>query len=921
MISGWIILPTSLAYLGLLFAIAYYGDRRAAANRSIISNPYIYSLSLAVYCTAWTFYGSVGRAANYGIQFLPIYIGPTLMVALWWLVMRKIIRISKRNRITSIADFIGSRYGKSTTLSGVVTIIAVIGIIPYISLQLKAISVSFQIINGPPATGLPNLPLFQDTSFYIAMILAVFTILFGTRHLDATERHEGMVAAIAFESVVKLIAFLAVGIFVTYGVYNGFHDVFSRAESFPRLQDQFTLDFESGEIWQWIWLTALSMMAIMFLPRQFQVAVIENVDETHVKKAMWLFPLYLLVINIFVLPIAAGGVMHFTAGGMDPDTFVLTLPLVEGANSIALLVFLGGLSAATGMVIVETIALSTMICNDLVMPILLRSRYLRLERRRDLTGWLLTIRRTSIIGVILLGYIYFHYIAEYFTLVSIGLISFAAVAQFAPAILGGIYWKRGSQVGALTGLVIGFLVWIYTLPFPSLVEAGMLSQSILTEGPFGIELLRPHHLFGLQGFDPIGHALFWSIFLNAGFYVSISLFSKPTALEYSQASLFVDVFRYTDVRGISSTWQGGASSKELHSLLRRFLGKRKADEAFTIYAKRHKINWKQALEADADFVNYAEQLLAGAIGAATARVMISHVVQEVPLSPEEVKSILDETKEVLAHSKELEIKSRELEKATRELKAANQRLKELDQLKDDFVSTVTHELRTPLTSVRAFTEIIFDNPDLELNQRQHFLNIIIKESERLTRLINQLLDLQKIESETMEWHIDRVDMNSVIKDAVNATSQLMREKALKQELSLPDEPVYVQGDRDRLIQVMLNLLSNAIKFCDQKQGHISVSLVKENNSQVRVDVEDNGIGIRPEDIKVIFEKFRQVHDPVTGRPTGSGLGLPITRRIIEYHRGKIWVKSELGKGSCFSFLLPLAREEQPTQPAEEPTVA
>ena len=348
MLQGWVIVVTSFAYLGLLFAIAYYADRRADAGRSVIASPYIYSLSLGVYATAWTFYGSVGRAAADGVGFLPIYIGPTLMIALWWVVMRKIIRISKRNRITSLADFIASRYGKSALLGGLVTVIAVVGILPYISLQLKAVSSSFTILLHYPEVVVPAkfgaMPVLQDTALGVALILAAFTIAFGTRHLDAAEHHEGMVAAIAFESLVKLLAFLAVGAFITFGIYDGFGDVFARAAGVPKLRAMLTpLEGVAGSYAGWMWLTVLSMLAIMFLPRQFQVAVIENVDEKHLNKAIWLFPLYMIAINVFVLPIAFGGLLHFPSGNVDADTFVLTLPMAEHQELLALLVFIGGL--------------------------------------------------------------------------------------------------------------------------------------------------------------------------------------------------------------------------------------------------------------------------------------------------------------------------------------------------------------------------------------------------------------------------------------------------------------------------------------------------------------------------------------------------------------------------------------------------
>jgi len=348
MLQGPVIILTSFGYLGLLFAIAYYADQRADAGRPGLASPYIYSLSLAVYATAWTFYGSVGRAAIDGVGFLPIYIGPTLMIALWWIVMRKILRISKQNRITSLADFIASRYGKSALVAGLVTVIAVIGILPYISLQLKAVSTSFSILVQYPEIALPGqsgaMSMREDTALWVALILAAFTIVFGTRHLDAAEHHPGMVAAIAFESLVKLLAFLAVGVFVTFGMYNGLGDLFSRAAAEPRLAAMMTpLEGIAGGYAGWVWLTILSMMAIMFLPRQFQVTVVENLDERHLNKAIWLFPLYMLAINVFVLPIAFGGLLRFPDGTVDADTFVLTLPMAEKREWLALLVFIGGL--------------------------------------------------------------------------------------------------------------------------------------------------------------------------------------------------------------------------------------------------------------------------------------------------------------------------------------------------------------------------------------------------------------------------------------------------------------------------------------------------------------------------------------------------------------------------------------------------
>ena len=525
-----------IAYLALLFAIAFYADRRADSGRSLIANPTVYALSLGVYATSWTFYGSVGRAAVNGVGFLPIYLGPTLAAALFWLVLRKIVRISRTHRITSIADFIAARYGKSALLAGLVTLIAVIGIVPYIALQLKAVSGSFLLLArypdlSPNLTAAPQLamPVLSDTALYVALLLALFAILFGTRHLDASERHEGMVAAIAFESLVKLAAFLAIGAFVSFGLFDGFSDLFGRAAANPKLASLLApFDGPAGSYASWFWLLVLSGFAILCLPRQFQIAVVENVDESHISKASWLFPAYMLAINLFVLPIALGGLLQFADGSVDADNFVLALPISQRQPLLALLVFLGGLSAATGMVIVETVALSTMVCNDVVMPLLLRARRVRFGAGSDLSRLLLPIRRGSIVAIVLLGYAYFRFAGEAYALVSIGLISFAAVAQFAPAMLGGLYWKQATRSGAMAGLLAGFVVWTYTLLLPSFARSGWLPQAYVEHGPWGLALLRPQAMFAIdRGLDQITHTMIWSMLANCGALVSISLFSGP----------------------------------------------------------------------------------------------------------------------------------------------------------------------------------------------------------------------------------------------------------------------------------------------------------------------------------------------------------------------------------------------------------
>ena len=902
MFDDWVLLAVPSAYLGLLFAVAYYGDKRADARRSIIANPFIYTLSIAVYCTAWTFYGSVGRAASTGVGFLPIYLGPTIMVALWWLVLRKMIRIAKLYHVTSIADFVASRYGKSATLGGLVTIIAVVGILPYISLQLKAVATSFHVIRHHPlvpAAAATSVEPWGDTAFYVALFLAAFTILFGTRHIDATERHEGMVAAIAFESLIKLLAFLAVGLFVTFGLFDGPADLFARAAGDPALQRLTTMDAVPGGALAWFALLLLSMFAITFLPRQFQVTVVENVNEGHLRTALWLFPLYLLVINVFVIPIAFAGLLLLPRGAVDPDTFVLALPLGGGQHLLALFVFIGGLSAATGMVIVETIALSTMVCNDLVMPVLLRIRALRLTERRDLSRLLLGIRRATIVLVLLLGYSYYHVIGESFALVTIGLVSFAAAAQFGPPILVGIYWRGATQRGAISGLVAGFAVWSYTLLLPSLAQSGWLPMGFVERGPFGAALLRPYALFGLAGYDAITHAVIWSMLANVGCLIGVSLVTRQSAIEQVQAALFVDVFRREVRADEAHVFRGTATVADLHALAVRFLGERRAAEIFAA-----QLPAGATLDADPQLVTRVERLLAGAIGAASARVMVSSIVKGELLSLDGVMQILDETSHVMEASRRLEQKSLELEAATEELRAANERLKELDRLKDEFVSTVSHELRTPLTSIRSFSEILLDNPDMETAQRRGFLEIVVKETERLTRLVNDVLDLAKMESGRMEWRMAPVDLRDVVSEAKAAVSRLLSERDLVLDEELAPGPTPVNGDRDRLLQVVINLLSNAQKFC-ARGGRVTVRVAPAGaDGHVQVSVSDTGPGIPAQHVARIFEKFHQVSDADQGKPQGSGLGLTISQRIVSHHGGRIWAESAPGEGTTIHFTLP-----------------
>jgi signal transduction histidine kinase/Na+/proline symporter len=932
-----LVIAFSFGYLALLFGVAYAAERRSAARKSLVANPYVYALSMAVYCTAWAYYGSVGRAAHQGLSFVGIYLGPGLLAPAWWLVLRKIIRVCRQQRLSSIADFISARYGKSAALGALVTGVCVLGVVPYVALQIKAIASSYLILTGGQHLSTTGPALFT------AGALAAFTVLFGVRSVEATERHEGVVLAVALESLVKLLAFLLLGGFVTFGLFGGFADVFDQAAAVPALRQLFTLQGAGTSGAEWVTLLALSMSAVLLLPRQFQVAVVENVDEDHLRKAMWLFPLYLLIINVFVLPIAFGGMLRL-GGRFDADTFVLALPLTAGHSWLALLTYLGGLSAGSSMIIVETIALSVMMSNHLLMPLLVRLPAARPEGQRRWFAYLsrvaLQSRRLAVVLVLALAFVYYAAVGRQLPLVNTGLVSFAAVAQFLPAVLGGLYWKGGTRRGATWGILAGFGVWFFTLVLPTLVGPGRLPESILTSGVGGLSWLRPGALLGLEGLDYLSHGLFWSWFCNVGLYVGLSLAEPPTALELRQADVFVDVFRRRSLAEEVAGWQGHTPLPDVRALLTGFLGKKRTTQALKAFAHRFPDALAMSNEqvamgsplpagheeklpnspthqftpADPRLLTYAEKLLAGTLGPASARLLLASVAGAEEISYDNVVGILKESQQLLEANRQLQKQSRQLQRLTDELRQAYQQLQALDQQKDEFLYTVTHELRTPLTSIRALAEILADNPDLEEEERERFHNTIGREAERLTRLISLVLDLEKLESGQATLVRTDLVLSEVAQEAAEAVGQLARAKGIALHLDVPANLPALPADRDRLMQVLINLLSNAVKACPPgRAGRIDL-LAWPAADALLLCVADNGKGIAQAEQHQIFDKFFQAQNQNMRKPEGSGLGLAITKKIVELHQGRIWVESAPEQGARFFVELPLVAPVRASAP-------
>ena len=648
MLQGWIVIAVALAYIGLLFLIASYGDRSRGLGRDGRARLLIYPLSLAIYCTSWTFFGSVGLASRTGFDFLTIYIGPVLMIGLFSPLLMRIVRLAKAQNITSIADFIAARYGKGQAVAATVALIAIVGTIPYIALQLKAVSSSLETILAhiTSATEVTR-PLLGDIALFVALSMATFAVLFGTRHIDATEHQDGLMLAVATKSIVKLVAFLAVGIFVTFWMFDGPVALFNEAMHRPATAAIFTREPRIDTL---VAMTLLSFVAIILLPRQFHVAVVENNNEGEIKRAAWLYPLYLVLINLFVVPIALAGLLTFPAGKVDSDMFVLALPLQSGSSFFTIVAFVGGLSAATAMVIVELVALSIMVSNDLVMPLVLQRREALIRGRENIGSLLLTVRRIAIFAILLFAYVYYRSAGEA-QLASIGLLSFAAIAQLAPAFFGGLLWRRATAAGAIAGMTAGFLVWAYTLLLPTLSDIGVIGERILTEGPLGLSMLRPQHLFGLE-LPPLVHGVVWSLLLNILCYVAFSLRRAPSPIERLQANTFVPS-DFTPIAPSFRLWRSSVTVEELTSTVARYLGEERTRSAFESFAGAQRISLESKDEADFRLVRYAEHILASAIGGASSRLVLSLLLRKRTVSTKAALKLLDDANAAIQYNREI----------------------------------------------------------------------------------------------------------------------------------------------------------------------------------------------------------------------------------------------------------------------------
>ncbi|AUH32339.1 ATP-binding protein [Paracoccus tegillarcae] len=875
-----------LTYVALMFLVAFAADRAAVRGKiRWLDHPVVYTLSLSVYCSAWTFFGGVGYATRSGLEFATIYLGPTIVFAGAWWGLRRLVRVARMHHVTSIADLISARFGKSNPLAALVTLIAVIASTPYIALQLQSVSLSFRAFTIDSADAVQG-----NTALWVAGGLAVFTIIFGTRNLAADERHHGVVTAIALEAVVKLVSFLLLGIFVVWGLADGPADVIAR------IARATAADKQLSEGWllkpdRWTALIMVSGIAVVTLPRMFQVMVVEAADAERLRVAGWAFPAYLFAMSLFVLPIAIVG-RELLPEGSNPDLFVLTLPLSQNQNALALLVFLGGFSAATSMVVMSAIALATMVSNHWLVPV-----WLWLLRKPDgqdpddLGRFVLNARRLAILAVVGGGWVYHQASGGSAALAAMGLVAFTGMAQVFPAMLGGLLWRGATRVGAYAGVGTGLVMWLVLIFLPSV---GIGTGPVF---PAGV--------------DQLAGSIGLSLGVNTLAFLTLSLLSFPDPVERLQGLSFVHA---VEPEGPGAPTDGNVRGAEsLMAMARRIWG---ADPALRFFQAEAVAQGKTGFLPDLTprFLTRLERRLAGSVGAATAHAMIGRVGGGAGLSVSDLMEVAGEASRAKEEARRLETARDELDRTARQLREANEKLTELSVQKDEFLGQVSHELRTPMTSLRAFSELL-KLPDLPDQDRTRFAGIIHDEAGRLTRLLDDLLDLSVLESGRAALNVSVANLHDLIDRALEAASASGPERNFTIDRDLPSEHVPVITDTDRLLQVLINIISNARKYCDAERPELRIRARRLSDRSTVIDVIDNGSGIDLDRQALIFEKFSRLNDPM--RAGGAGLGLAICLEIMNALGGDVTYLPGQG-GAAFRVTLPARPPGQNrTEEAEE----
>ncbi|MBI3635515.1 MAG: PAS domain S-box protein [Candidatus Rokubacteria bacterium] len=978
-----------LGYLVFLFLVAAVAERFAARLQTAPLRTVTYVLAISVYCTAWTFYGSVGLAANRGLEFLTIYLGPALIALTWPFLLRKLVRVAKEQRITTISDFIASRYGKSSSLGTLVAVLVVCGMIPYIALQLKAVSVSFRMMIGPDSI----LSEF-DPTLLVAVTLALFGILFGARNLDFTKHQTGLMTAVAVESIVKLVAFVLVGGFVTWGLFDGFSGIFARIAEQPQWSHLLRLDAPPAASYvRWAAMLVISMMAVMLLPRQFHVLVVQNPRERDVATAAWAFPLYLLAINVFVLPIALGGLLLFGGDASFADSFILALPLHADAGFVAVAVFIGGFSAATAMIVVDSLALSKMISNDIILPFILRRRGIA-----EVYWATLNSTRLGILVVVTLGYMWARMEAGQLLLVEMGLLSFIAVTQCAPAALIGLYWRRGNRRGATVGISLGFALWFYTLIIPALGREGVVPAWLLERGPFGLEWLRPIALFGLEGFDTLSHGVFWTLFFNVGAYVLVSILTSQDADERSQAAAFVGgaaaepsgtpaILSVSEIERLIHLYlPAGEADAILHALLdgkapreltvpdllelrirleRVLTASLGAAAARYIIEDRFTISKDEAGQLVESFqgmqrsLRKSERLLASVVESVDDCIFTTDVEGRViTLNPAgrrllgradagaprltsldvlteadrrrvgpaieravgagrawrgSVTAVTSDGRQFPAHlavscvfdAQRNVLGTVGVLRDLTELVATQQRLIQREKLASlgEMAAGVAHEIRNPLGGIKMATRLLASGEVGGDRISREMAESIVSGIAEIETIIADLLDYARdTRLDCQEYPLARI-----LAPVVETAADEARRRGVDVVARGLDLDVVANVDGPRLRQMVANVLNNAVEAAERRSGaRVEVTLHARAMAAV-VEVRDNGTGMRQEEREKIFLPF------FTTKPTGTGLGMAIVKKLMDLHGGEIEIESTPGRGTVVRLVIPRAAAAAPVK--------